>query len=69
MQKFTKTEIEWIIDELDRAVVDLKQQAIKEENAGFVAGFMNLRSEQLSNITDKLRKAIVEGSKRIEITY
>jgi len=24
MQKFTKTEIEWIIDELDRAVVDLK---------------------------------------------
>jgi len=30
---------------------------------------MNLRSEQLSNITDKLRKAIVEGSKRIEITY
>lgn len=69
MQKFTKTEIEWIMVELYRAAVDLKHGSTKEENAGLAAGFMELRSEQLSNVANKLQKAITTGSKRIEITY
>lgn len=69
MQKFTKTEIEWIIGELDRAAANLKQQATKKESAGLAAGFMNLRSEQFASVADKLQKAIAEGNKRIEVTY
>lgn len=69
MQKFTKTEIEWAIVELYRSAVDLKHGAAKEENAGLAAGFMKLRSEQLSNLADKLQKVIAENNKRIEITY
>lgn len=69
MQKFTKTEIEWIIGELDRAAANLKHKAIKEESAGLAAGFMNLRSEQFASVADKLQKVIAEGNKRIEVTY
>lgn len=69
MQKFSKAEIEWIIGELDKVAANLKQQAMKKESAGLAAGFMNLRSEQFASIVDKLQKAIVEGNKRIEVTY
>lgn len=69
MQKFSKTEIEWIIGELDRAAVHLKRQAIKKESAGLAAGFMNLRSEQFASVVDKLQKVIADGNKRIEVTY
>lgn len=45
MQKFTVTEISWIIGELSKTAENLKNQAGKEENAGIAAGFMNLRSD------------------------
>lgn len=69
MQKFTKTEIEWIIGELDRTAANLKQQAANKESAGLAAGFMNLRSEQFAKLADKLKKTILEGSKQIKIIY
>ena len=69
MQKFTVTEISWIIGELKKTAENLKNQAGKEENAGIAAGFMNLRSEQLISVADKLQKAISNGNKQIKIEY
>ena len=67
MQKFTVTEISWIIGELSKTAENLKNQAGKEENSGIAAGFMNLRSEQLVSVADKLQKAISDGNKQIKI--
>lgn len=69
MQKFTVTEISWIIGELSKMAENLKNQAGKEENSGIAAGFMNLRSEQLVSVADKLQKAISDGNKQIKIMY
>lgn len=69
MQKFTVTEISWIIGELSKTAENLKNQAGKEENSGIAAGFMNLRSEQLVSVADKLQKAISDGNKQIKIMY
>ena len=69
MQKFTVTEISWIIGELNKTAENLKSQAEKEENAGIAAGFMNLRSEQLVSVADKLQNAISGGNKQIKIMY
>ena len=69
MQKFTVTEISWIIGELSKTAENLKNQAVKEENSGIAAGFMNLRSEQLVSVADKLQKAISNGNKQIKIEY
>lgn len=69
MQKFTVTEISWIIGELKKTAENLKSQAEKEENAGIAAGFMNLRSEQLVSVADKLQNAISDGNKQIKIMY
>lgn len=69
MQKFTVTEISWIIGELSKTAENLKNQAGKEENSGIAAGFMNLRSEQLVSVADKLLKAISDGNKQIKIMY
>ena len=69
MQKFTVTEISWIIGELNKTAENLKSQAEKEENAGIAAGFMNLRSEQRVSVADKLQNAISDGNKQIKIMY
>lgn len=69
MQKFTVTEISWIIGELSKTAENLKNQAGKEENSGIAAGFMNLISEQLVSVADKLQKAISDGNKQIKIMY
>ena len=69
MQKFTVTEISWITGELNKTAENLKSQAEKEENAGIAAGFMNLRSEQLVSVADKLQNAISDGNKQIKIMY
>ena len=69
MQKFTVTEISWIIGELNKTAENLKSQAEKEENAGIAAGCMNLRSEQLVSVADKLQNAISDGNKQIKIMY
>ena len=69
MQKFTVTESSWIIGELSKTAENLKNQAGKEENSGIAAGFMNLRSEQLVSVADKLQKAISNGNKQIKIEY
>ncbi len=69
MQKFTVTEIQWIVGELSKSAENLKSQAGKEENIGLAAGFMNLRSDQLVSVADKLQKAILEGNKQIKIMY
>ena len=69
MKKFTVTEISWIIGELNKTAENLKSKAEKEENAGIAAGFMNLRSEQLVSVADKLQNAISDGNKQIKIMY
>lgn len=69
MQSFTKNEIVWIIGELDKKAADLRNDSDKDEARGLAAGMMRLRSEQLTNISDRLQKAIDRGEKRIEIKY
>lgn len=66
MQKFTKVEISWIISEFDKMAKELGRQSKEEADREF-AKVYRLRSEQYADISRRLRLALKEGSKRIEI--
>ena len=70
MQKFTKTEISWIALELNKQAAVLKWHAdnpIDREIDKELSETYRLRSEQYTDISRRLRLALKEGSKRIEI--
>lgn len=66
MQTFTKIEISWIAVEFNNLSKALKQQALENPDREF-AKMYQLRSEQYIDISRRLRTALKEGSKRIEI--
>ncbi len=66
MQKFTKIEISWIVTEFDKLAKSLEQQAKETPDRAF-AKMYQLRSEQYADISRRLRLALKEGNKRIEI--
>lgn len=66
MQKFTKVEISWMIGEFDKLARGLEQQSKEETDRGFAKAY-RLRSEQYVDISRRLRLALKEGNKRIEI--
>lgn len=66
MQKLFRTELCWIICELENNAEEFKQMSIKTEN-GIEREFFNLRSENLYSVAEKLRIAIDNEDKRIAI--
>ena len=69
MQKFTKTEISWMAIELDKQAAALKWQSENpiDRNDAKLSETYRLRSEQYADISKRLRIALKEGNKRIEI--
>ena len=68
MEHFSKTEIAWIISELEAKAHMLRYTA--ESNDGSVIpGLSILRAEQYESIVRRLRTALEKDNKRIEITY
>lgn len=66
MQAFTKTEISWLIIELDKQAAILNLDAKDPINKS-ISETYRLRSEQYTDISRRLRLALKEGDKRIEI--
>lgn len=66
MQQFTKVELSWIIGEFDKLANGLNQQSKEETDRGFAKAY-RLRAEQYADISRRLRLALKEGNKRIEI--
>lgn len=69
MQKFTKTEIAWMANELEKQAAAQKwhsEHPIDKDEAKF-SGVYQLRSEQYADMSRRLRIALKEGDKRIEI--
>ena len=66
MQKFTKIEVSWLAVEFEKMAKEHEQQS-KETSDREFAKMHQLRSEQYTDISRRLRLALKEGDKRIEI--
>ncbi len=66
MQKFTKIEVSWIAVEFDKLSKEHKNQSRETPDKEF-AKMHQLRSEQYADISRRLRLALKEGNKRLEI--
>ena len=66
MERLTKTEISWIIFEINKISDSLKNSECQNDIERAIAG---LRAEQFDSIADRLECAIMQGDKRIEISY
>jgi hypothetical protein len=66
MQKFTKIEVSWMAVEFEKMAKEHEQQS-KETSDREFAKMHQLRSEQYTDISRRLRLALKEGDKRIEI--
>ena len=66
MQKFTKIEVSWMAVEFEKMAKEHEQQS-KETSDREFANMHQLRSEQYTDISQRLRLALKEGDKRIEI--
>ncbi len=69
MKSFTKTEIAWIVDTLEKRVEQLKTLSTMEATTGAGSALYILRAEQLTVAAEKLREAVEAGNKRIENKY
>ena len=68
MIKLTRTEITWIINELNtNAAVNTNAVMSYPNMNNIEKGLLTLKSEQLTSISNKLQKALNENNKRIEI--
>ena len=65
MQKFTKIEVSWMAVEFEKMAKEHEQQS-KETSDREFAKMHQLRSEQYTDISRRLRLALKEGDKRIE---
>ncbi len=65
MQKFTTTELRWVIRELENTAEECMQMATKVE--GNIRAFFKLRAEKSSSLAKKFRLAIDNEDKRIAI--
>ena len=66
MQKFTKIEVSWMAVEFEKMAKEHEQQS-KETSDREFAKMHQIRSEQYTDISQRLRLALKEGDKRIEI--
>ena len=66
MQKFTKIEVSWMAVEFEKMAKEHEQQSMETSDREF-AKMHQLRSEQYTDISRRLRLALKEGDKRIEI--
>ena len=66
MQKFSKIEVSWMAVEFEKMAKEHEQQS-KETSDREFAKMHQLRSEQYTDISRRLRLALKEGDKRIEI--
>ena len=66
MQKFTKIEVSWMAVEFEKMAKEHEQHS-KETSDREFAKMHQLRSEQYTDISQRLRLALKEGDKRIEI--
>ena len=66
MQKFTKIEVSWMAVEFEKMAKEHEQQS-KETSDREFAKMHQLRSEQYTDISQRLRLALKEGDKLIEI--
>ena len=66
MQKFTKTELHWIIAELENTAEDVMQMVKITENYTDRV-FLELKAENLWSIAEKFRLALDNEDKRIAI--
>ena len=66
MQKFTKIEVSWMAVEFEKMAKEHEQQS-KETSDREFAKMHQLRSEQYTDISQRLRLALKEGDKRLEI--
>lgn len=66
MQRFTKIEVSWMAVEFEKMAKEHEQQS-KETSDREFAKMHQLRSEQYTDISQRLRLALKEGDKRIEI--
>lgn len=69
MQTFTKNELTWVVGELDKLACQYRQEMNNPEITKIEAGLLQLRSEQLAGISNRLSAAVKNGDKRIEIKY
>lgn len=65
MEKFTRTELSWILLAVDNYIEDMQKETKRSEK--FAANILSLRCEQMRIINKKVRNAIVTEAKRIEI--
>lgn len=66
MQRFTKIEISWMAVEFDKLAKEHEIQSKETQDREF-AKMHQLRFEQYADISRRLRLALKEGDKRIEI--
>lgn len=66
MQKFTKTEISWIAVEFDKLARQYGKDA-DEASDRKLAKMCQMRADQYTDISRRMKLALKEGSKRIEI--
>lgn len=66
MQKFTKIEVSWMAVEFEKLAKEHERQSEETQDREF-AKMHQLRSEQYTDISRRLRLALKEGDKRIEI--
>ena len=69
MQTFTKNELTWVVGELDKLACQYRPEMNNPEITKIEAGLLQLRSEQLAGISDRLSAAVKNGDKRIKIEY
>lgn len=67
MIKLTTTEIAWIIGELDRNAAINTNAAASSEASNIEKELLNLKAENLTNMSNKLQKALDSGDRRIAI--
>ncbi len=68
MQKVTKTEIRWIIQEIIKAEAVNRNAIMQYPNMSTAEkGLLNLRADNLRGVSDKLEAALATGDKRIAI--
>ena len=67
MQKLTNTEVRWTICELENAAREFAQLAYKFDSS--TKSLLKFKAENLYSIAEKLRIAINNEDKRIEILW
>lgn len=67
MQNFTRTELKWIIGELDKAAIEYSSLADSSNNSCVMHELFTLKTDNLRSISSKLQNALNKGNKRISI--